>query len=88
LAGCKEGISTSSNSKSKWLIFTKVNTAGIPDDNVHTIFIAGNGEVWFGSDNGAFSFYNGTWSFLSPDSFSYVTTKKYRRIVAITEGYD
>jgi ligand-binding sensor domain-containing protein len=88
LAGCKEGISTSSNSKPTWLTFTKANTTSILNDNINTIFIAGKGEVWFGSDSSTFSFYKGTWSFLPPDSFSYGTTKKYREVFAITGGYD
>ncbi len=88
LVGCKDGASITSKTVPIWKTFTSANTQGVINDNIHTIFIAANGEVWFGSDSGAFSFYKGTWSFLSPDSFSYVTTKKYRRVVAITEGYD
>lgn len=88
LVGCKDGASVTSETRHIWKTFTSANTPGILNDNIHTIFIAGNGEVWFGSEGGTFSFYKGTWSFLSPDSFSYGTTKKYRWVFAITEGYD
>jgi ligand-binding sensor domain-containing protein len=88
-SGCKSGTVAPKTPPPKWITFTKSTTAGILSDNIYTIYITGTGQVWFGSDNGAFYLQGGAWSYPPPDSFNYLTGPNRiveRKVTAISEG--
>lgn len=89
--GCKNSENDPPVRGSIWTKFTRENSPGLIDNNIHAILPGSEDRIWFGTDSGAASYYHGTWSAIK-DSLTFyyydnMNNRYEKRIIkAIAEG--